>query len=171
MSFGWLIQSMQTTEPCHLAPSSIVFTIIIVSLQDPGRSVPFEEGSRTQFLTPLIKEKGTKQNKIKNPCGTLRFFFLNHFSFFYLGFTLFLQPLGSLPGLYPWLTLSSQSKWSVSPGPREGAEAARLGWTWLSPLTLYTLMWCEVASLNSLSSFFDVPELTDGIHFHAVRKT
>lgn len=38
-------------------------------------------------------------------------------------------------------------------------------------LTLYTLMQCEVARLNSLSNFFDVREPTDGIHFHTVQKT
>lgn len=38
-------------------------------------------------------------------------------------------------------------------------------------LTLYKLMQCEVARLNSLSKFFDVSKPTDGIHFHTVQKT
>lgn len=36
-----------------------------ISLQDTGKSGPFEEGNRDKLLSPLIKEKEAKQNKTK----------------------------------------------------------------------------------------------------------
>lgn len=98
--------------------------------------------------------------------------FPESFLIFYLAFTLFLGPPGSLPGPpSPGLTLSSRGKGSGAPRLRKGRAEARTGRAWLGPLTLYTLMQCEGARLNSLSNFFDVLEPTDGIHFHTVRKT
>lgn len=67
-----------------MLPSTETKRLEEMCLQDPGRSVPFEEGRRAQFLTPLIKGKETKQNK--NHYGTLRVFFpksflISHFLF------------------------------------------------------------------------------------------
>lgn len=104
----------------------------------------------------------------------------NDFAFFFfflhLGFTLFLRPLGSCPGHNTsQLTLIFWGKWSVAFWAVIGGVRSEVAWYGLTlapaSLTLYTLMQCEVARLNSLSNFFDVSKPTDGIHFHAVQKT
>lgn len=105
-------------------------------------------------------------------------FFLTErfFASFYLGFTLFLGPLGSCPGRdTSQLTFIFWGKWSATFRAVIGGVKSEVAWYGLTlapaSLTLYMLMQREVARLNSLSNFFDVSKSTDGIHFHTVQKT
>lgn len=98
------------------------------------------------------------------------------FASFYLGFTLFLGPLGSCPGRdTSQLTFIFWGKWSATFRAVIGGVKSEVAWYGLTlapaSLTLYMLMQREVARLNSLSNFFDVSKSTDGIHFHTVQKT
>lgn len=121
---------------------------------------------------------GTSKEERMGLILVLVFFFFSRkiFASFYLGFTLFLGPLGSCPGRdTSQLTFIFWGKWSATFRAVKGgvkSEVVRYGLT-LAPasLTLYMLMQCEVARLNSLSNFFDVSKSTDGIHFHTVQKT